>query len=202
MKDHAVGQGYTITVARSKKNKGVVVKYWLRCDCGALYNRQRVKGTRKRDGHRLQSLNCPFLCISTHTPHGYMVRVEHGQHNYDPLTAVTMPSIRKCALTAAIRKEIKSQLRARIRPQQIITYLRIQHPDIPIKEQDIYNYKQKKRQENLGGKTPLHALANKLFDDDSDYSNYLLNEDQKIIGLFWAPKDCIDILDANPDSNL
>ena len=49
VKHHAAEQGYAITIRRSLKREGEVVKYWLRCDRGAIYGGNRVKDARSVD---------------------------------------------------------------------------------------------------------------------------------------------------------
>ena len=63
----------------------------------------------------------------------------------------------------------------------------------------MYNYKQKIRLKNLAGRTPLHALAFHLADVEEIYWDYLLDEEQKVIGLFWSPHGCIDLIKANSE---
>ena len=63
----------------------------------------------------------------------------------------------------------------------------------------MYNYKQKIRLENLAGRTLLHALAFYLANVEEIYWDYLLDEEQKVISLFWSPHGYIDLIKANSE---
>ena len=131
-------------------------------------------------------MKCPFSCIMSHTPYGYKIRVERGEHNHGPLSVSVLPSVRTKGFTPTIRREIKSQITTRITPRQIIAYLRAQHPNLSFKASNIYNIKHEIHEKNLNGKTPLHALAWHLINLEPEaYFKWLLNKDNsKVISLF------------------
>ena len=198
-KKYTAEQGYALTIKRSIRKQGITIKYWLRCDRGHTYNKNRLKGKQKRDRYSLRSISCPFECVTTHSKEGYRIWVVKADHNHSALPVASRPSVRKMALTPDIIRQIETHTAVRIKPSLIINYLLIQYPDLCIKAQDIYNYRHKIREKNLGGKTPLHALLDGLADSDDDtqgFYDYLLDEHGKIIGLFWSPGKCEDLLFA------
>ena len=195
VKRHAFEQGYAVTVQRSKSAKGKVIKIWLQCDRSAK-PKQRVSHTNyKRFYHGSRAQQCPFRCVSTHSASGYSIRVKELSHNYDPLNVGAMPSARRQMLTPRIYRLVEAQTKAGLKPRQIINSLLLEDPNICIIEQDIYNIKHAIRTRNLNGRSPLQALFEQLADGENCYWDCFVNEDQKLIGLFFSPLEYQTILE-------
>ncbi len=196
----AEAHGYALVVSRSKKNKrGIKDKIWLRCDRGG---KPGGTGGQKRlhAGSRLNE--CLFKAIGKWSlvEAGWMLRIEDPAHNHEPTLPESHPALRKLALTDQIKANIAHQSRARIRPRQMLTALRLDSdPDNPMfKAADIYNAKAALRRDTLRPLTPIQALLQNLHRDDW-HCEYLKDQLDRVTHLFVIKKTSEELLKVNPE---
>ena len=191
----AIPQGYVVVCKKSTEGKQP--RRWLICDRGGKTRIIVKEHNRKKDAGPLKKTNCPFECIvSCSKGDRFKLRIRNGTHNHPPLPVPDLLSARVALLKKHI-SYIANVTAAGVKPQQIINGLLLMNPSMMLKERDLYNLKARIRKANLKGQRPLPLLLLELMEDDDYYSEPLLDENDKIIGLFFCHKSSQDLLRSN-----
>ena len=140
-------------------------------------------------------------CRSARQNGRFRLVVTNPPHNHGRIDVRATPKACKAFITPEIREYIREQSAASTQPQEIINRHLIHHPGLPIKERDIYNIKAKIRKENLHGLSPLHALFAELENEEDGPWAYNAgwDEDQKLLHLFLAHRDSLDLVQCYYD---
>ncbi len=179
-------QGYAIVKRRTKTSKkGVLRKAVLMCDRG----KEHIDKSRGKRDTSSRKTNCPFDMIAVLEEEGWTYRVRDGDHNHDSTLAGAYPVHRKVARTEEVLDQIANHAKTGAPPQQTLTHLRLgQSSENPLfKNRDIYNERQRIRERNLDGLTPIQALMRTLFDTNNWFVRYYPNSGP-IQRLFFASR--------------
>ncbi|KAI9097110.1 hypothetical protein DFS34DRAFT_566505, partial [Phlyctochytrium arcticum] len=110
-------------------------------------------------------VNCPFEIYLhlTKSDGRYHVEVRCGEHNHPPGDALQHAVNRRLKVTqwATVEREIKAGVTA----STILTSLRLEEPQISTRPRDIYNIRRTLELQELGGRTSLETLLDKLQND-------------------------------------
>ena len=167
------------------------------CDRGGKTHIKVKEHNRKKNAGPLKKTNYPFECIISCPKGGrFELRIKNGSHNHPPLPISVLPSARVALLKEHITY-ITNESAAGVKPRQIINGLLLMNSSMMLKERDLYNLKARIRKANLKGQRPLPALLLELMEDDDYYSEPLLDENDKLIGLFFCHKSSQDLLRSN-----
>jgi hypothetical protein len=194
------GQGYAVSVFRSKTDKQVpptVRKMWLRCAKGNDY----TKTARKRlTSSRMTS--CPFTLTLTRTVIGWRVEVQDPTHNHQAFAhAGALPHYRQ--RTKETKKTIADMSASSINPGKILTNLL--KKDIIISIQDIYNERQANKKKLLSGLSSVQALLKALDKHGGDnpeskyYFAYEEDDRDRVKYLFFTHPESLKYFQKNPD---
>ncbi len=178
--------GWALTSFRTEKKKGEVVRVFLHCDRGGTY-RSRVNEDFRRRGTTSRQVGCPFDAVLCHFVAfgGWKLRIRNADHNHGPAPPIMHPLLRKVAMKEH-NDEIRAETRTRLQSTKIMRRLKEQDPDIPILTRDILNDRQHQRNEFLAGRTPIQALLYTLQDDGDWVYQYQIDDNDKVIALFFS----------------
>lgn len=128
----------------------------------------------------------------------WTVTCDRPEHNHEPSdTPATHPSLRKPTIDEL--DIITSLTSSNIRPKAIIAHLRQDDPTTLLTRQEVYNYRQKHKSEQLGGLTPIEALVKRLTEDGDWALDYNTNSVGAVTRLFFAYKPAIHLAKAYPE---
>ena len=164
-------QEYAIVKRRTKTSKkGVLRKAVLMCDKG----KEHIDNNGCKRDTTSRKTNCPFDAIATLEQEGWSYRVQNSDYNHDPTLAGAYPVYRKIAQTEDILDQIANHAKTGAPPQQTLTHFRLgQNPTKPLfKNRDVCNERQRIREYNLDGLTPIQALMHTLFNTENWFVRY------------------------------
>lgn len=182
MSAYALDKGFVATTKRSDKRKIV-----FQCDRGGEYknchnlkddNRQRRTSTRRSE--------CKWEAKAVLKSDGlWHLRLKNPDHNHETSTDGLKghPGARK--MRQEQKDVVKNMSTVGAAPSTIIASLREADPETRIIARDIYNVKQKIREENLAGKTPIQAFLHELRTERWVY-DYRADDKGHITHLFFA----------------
>src|SRR5579859_6000183 len=159
----ASSHGYAITIRTSKRNKkGEEVAVYLQCDRGGNPKPFPSNSNTRNTGSR--RIGCPFETVircNSSTAGDWRVEIKNPYHNHEAsMDPAGHPSLR--IRTQAINNQIKHLTTAGVPPKQILSSIRLAHPDVNIIAKDVYNQRLVLRQENLGRRTPIQTMMDVL----------------------------------------
>jgi hypothetical protein len=126
----------------------------------------------------------------------WTVTCDRPEHNHEPSdTPATHPSLRKPTIDELDIKppQISDQRLC------IIAHLRQDDPTTLLTRQEVYNYRQEHKSEQLGGLTPIEALVKRLTEDGDWALDYNTNSVGAVTRLFFAYKPAIHLAKAYPE---
>jgi hypothetical protein len=196
LRDWGRDHGFGVAIKRSIKDRhGIVYKVNLRCDKGRKFT---STATKKESSTRMTE--CPFQATvkKLQQDDEWTVTCDRPEHNHEPSdTPATHPSLRKP--TTDELDIITSLTSSNIRPKAIIAHLRQNDPTTLLTRQEVYNYRQKHKSEQLGGLTPIEALVKRLTEDSDWALDYSTNGVGAVTRLFFAYKPAIQLAKAYPE---
>ncbi|KAI0999282.1 hypothetical protein K3495_g8918 [Podosphaera aphanis] len=163
---HAYGKGYGVVLNAKNKNKeGQCIIYM--CDKGGKAQDRKKKDlhpSKKRKNTDSRKTNCPFRTIAQEKAVGWRGYILEEHHNHEPSDdPIAHPS--NCTKRLDINQEAKAPVSKLLNRQTRVSTIRSQVRDkwgVELNARDVYNFGQKIRSQELGGKTPINWLADEV----------------------------------------
>ncbi|SAM03616.1 hypothetical protein [Absidia glauca] len=157
-------QGMAITKGRTRKLNNALRSIDFKCDRGGSYRDRRTR-VKLRSGWTLRAIN--------------------NEHNHELDNDMSGHSSSR-RLDAASRQTVAVMTAAGSQPRQIVTTLRQTNPAINLTSRTIYNERNRIRQAQLDGRTPISALMDELARTDEYVMDFRVGDDDNITHLFFA----------------
>ncbi|KAL6878940.1 hypothetical protein J3F83DRAFT_711706 [Trichoderma novae-zelandiae] len=195
----AIGKkvGFSLVIQVTKPN---CVK--LRCSKGKRFKSQANAelATSRHRKTSSQMTGCPYKLLITQRPDGvWQIRDSDNdsanKHNHEMLPQAAFSRYRTSTVEK-LKGDIISMYNAGIRPRLVLNKIRSGgHLDVQaLTRHDIYNVIQKHREAELGGRSEMQWLFDKLQDDENYYCRHRRDEENRLTALFICPKDSINLL--------
>lgn len=150
-------EGFAVVIRSSKRDgNGVKKTVYLRCDRGCPKRDPDIPRQRRTTSSLTE---CPYrltlrLQRDDH-PHPWLLTIENPVHNHFASRVSTHTAHRRAVIQSKY-EEISTQLRQRVKSQQILTGLH--QAGFPfVKAKDIYNVQSRLRNDLLGGRTSIRC---------------------------------------------
>ena len=191
----AATQGYSVIKRQTKKRKnGVLGKVVL------IYDRSKAYVDEERFARDTTSrkYDCPFNAVALTEDNLWVLRVREAGHNHELTLPGAHPTHRKAAMTQDLLQQISHQAQVDAPPKQTLSILRLDHNEeiFLFKARDVYNVRQKIREENLEKLLPVQALLNELTMGDEWFTVFHPSTG-RLQRLFFAKKSSGKILRIN-----
>ncbi|CAG8458404.1 9522_t:CDS:2 [Cetraspora pellucida] len=182
----ANSQGYVLVKKRTRKDHhGNLKNMILRCDRGGVYNSSKIH--QRQTSTRL--IDCPFELYAARCDNLWYIRVRDSSHNHDPSEDLSgHPMSRR--LTKQQLVNVEEMTASGSRPREIISTIRQNDPLALVICKDIYNARERLRQKNLVGRTPVEALIDELKEGDYIYE-YKCDDTGHITHLFFTHNESV-----------
>lgn len=201
---HAYNKGYAVILDDRRSNKeGSRVRFM--CDLGRAPRDRRnqdLHTSKKRPNAGSRKTNCPFRIVAQEQRDDGLWRcyISEEYHNHEASDAVIAhPSHRSRRLEEnAEAIQLATSLLARA---TLVSTIRSQlrtNWQLEVTARDLYNLGQHIRIQQLGGKTPIHWLADELEQRDF-FFRIDTDDNNRVTRLFMAHPECIKLLKRYPD---
>ncbi len=188
----ATTKGYAVVKKRTKKSKkGVLQKAVLIFDRSKAY----VDEGRFARDTTSRKCDCPFDAVALNEDNVWVLRVREAGHNHEPTLPSVHPTHQKAAITQDVQQQIPHQAQVGALPKLTLSILRLDNnkENSLFKARDVYNVRQKIREENLEGPIPVQAFLKELTMDDEWFTVFHPSTG-RLQRLFFAKKSSSKIL--------
>ena len=191
LKQHSFLFGWGFRKTDSRPRHAVIrTRIYYCCDkVGQYTSKAEVRDTKSR------AYNCPFKLVIYQEGVQWKLKVLNKDHNHPPSLDPSTHHIHR-RRTPAQKEYIRS--RSGTAPKQILIDLRREDPQTLISDQDIRNERASAAAEYLNGRSPLEALLDE-FSTPEWVFDVKHDTDNRLECLFFAHKNQVELLHANPD---
>lgn len=192
-RDHgyALKKGHTTRIPGTSLYKYV----YMHCDRGGKYKKTaNIRRTATQKCDCLFQLrisyagNTSFICTKIINP----------THNHLPSWTPKAHAIHR-KRDQFTKNAIRAEVRAGVKPKQIMTRLQQEDPSLLIRRKDVYNEVLEARKRMLMGKTPVEALILALEDTDKWVFDFQTDSQNRLTHLFFTYRKIIKIFQSHPD---
>lgn len=200
---YCASHGYSIVVCGHNKNKKGETRLY-NCDRGGIPRDRKNKelhSSKKRTNTGSRKINCPFRIDLKQLSSGkWNIAYKEECHNHEASDgAINHPAHRTKTLnTNTSATAIIKTLMSRMTKVSTIRATMEKDWGILLTKRDIYNMRARIRTEQLGGLTAIQWLAKEL-DKCSYFVKINTDKDNRVIHLFFAHPECIQLWHNAPD---
>jgi len=186
-KDYAKTNGYMLSISNSVPSRNVI----LVCD-RAGFQRRRVDRSEPQKRTTSIKTGCQFKIYGFKEEDKWTFKIPENceSHNHEITDLIGHPQF--CQLKESDITTIRALSSSNVAPREILTTLRLSNSNSIVRQRQIYNARAKIKRENLAGRTPIIALLETLKQSNWKYE-FKLNEDNKIVSLFFAKKESLSL---------
>ncbi|SAM04538.1 hypothetical protein [Absidia glauca] len=189
-------QGMAITKGRTRKLNNTLSPIMEK------YLHKQTRSHRRVNDDRCQDDPLPIgsspvtvviIALASKLRSGWTLRAINNEHNHELDNDMSgHPSSRR--LDAASRQTVAVMTAAGSQPRQIVTSLRQMNPSVNLTARTIYNERNRIRQAQLDGRTPISALMDELARTDEYVMDFRVGADDNITHLFFAHNKSIELV--------
>ena len=192
VREWSKGHGFCVSTARSN-----TTQIELKCDLGGDYRPRNARSIRRSSSRLCQ---CTFLIRGLQRADGlWYLSIKNGTHNHEIDPEEDLVGHSQARLLSKAQEDIIEELSSSgVKPRQIESSLRQQHPEIMITRRDILNSVHKAKTRRLDGLSPIECLARKLETDDDWVFKLSLDSDDSLQHLFWGHRQSIELAKRYP----
>ena len=192
-------QGYAIVKSHTKTYKEQPYRAYIGCDRRGRPRKAPVEPLRQGAS---RATGCPFSGLFRYDEGLWSLELRVVTHNPPPSDPIAHPTHRR--LPPEALGHVATLSSANDPPRSIISSLRLGAADVPQAAappvaRDVYNARSALRLRALGGRTPIQALMTTLEGRDDWTYKHRSDETGRILGLFLAHRESIDLLQGSPE---
>ncbi|KAI0998776.1 hypothetical protein K3495_g9420 [Podosphaera aphanis] len=191
---HAYGKGYGVVLNAKKQNKEGQRTIHMCDKRGKAQNLPSQKNTGSR------KTNCSFRIVAQEKAFGWRGYILEEHHNHEPsddLIAHPSNRTKRLDINQEARVFVSKLLNRRTRVSTIRSQVQNKW-GVELNARDEYNFGQKIRSQELGGKTPINWLADEL-EERNFFHRIDTDENNRVTRLFSTHPDCVKLMKEHPD---